>query len=113
MQFIGGSRERGPLSPIPPRPTPLTPAGGSADLKGILPHVDASSYSEINDALEADLTLFDAADAVTVELQPGDCTFHHCRTLHYAGGNATPLPRKGLITHFRPTKPDDDTGPRL
>ena len=79
----------------------------------IRPHVDASSYSEINDALEADLTLFDAADAVTVELQPGDCTFHHCRTLHYAGGNATPLPRKGLITHFRPTEPDADTGPRL
>ena len=89
--------------------TPATAASGAMQFVpkshcgGILPHVDASGYSEINNALEADLSKFDASMAVTVELEPGGCTFHHCRTLHYAGGNATDWPRKGLITHFQPT----------
>jgi len=133
--------------------SPATAASGAmqfvpgSHLHGILPHVDASGYSEINDALEADLSqlesgaggsssdgssgpgsgsgsrsgsissrssssggggggdasrLLSVEAAVTVELEPGSCTFHHCRTLHYAGGNATDWPRKGLITHFQP-----------
>lgn len=73
-------------------------------LGGILPHIDASARSEINNALEADLTAFDASVAKVVELQPGDCTFHHCRTLHYAGGNSTNEPRRALITHFQPRR---------
>ena len=32
---------------------------------------------------------FDPAEAVECPLQPGDCTIHHCRTLHYAGPNAS------------------------
>jgi ectoine hydroxylase-related dioxygenase (phytanoyl-CoA dioxygenase family) len=63
----------------------------------ILDHHKVSDRSEINQALE---TQVDGDQAVAVSLQPGDATFHHCRTLHYTGGNFTDTPRYGLITHF-------------
>ena len=74
MQFIPGSH-RGPIQE----------------------HVSIEQRSEINGALA---TTVDARSAVAVTLQPGDATFHHCRTLHYAGGNATATARYGVITHF-------------
>jgi len=65
-------------------------------------HFDASDQSEINNALAT--TVADASAAVAVALEPGDATFHHCRTLHFAGGNFTDVPRRGLITHFHPAE---------
>ena len=35
--------------------------------------------------------------AVACPLNPGGATFHHCRTLHYAGANNTPNPRRAYI----------------
>ena len=74
MQFIPGSH-RGPIQE----------------------HFSIAERSEINGALA---TTTDNRKAVAVTLEPGDATFHHCRTLHYAGGNATGTPRYGVITHF-------------
>ena len=55
--------------------------------------------SEINNALA---TNADPNKAVFCTLEPGDASFHHCRTLHYAGGNTSDVQRRALITHFRP-----------
>jgi ectoine hydroxylase-related dioxygenase (phytanoyl-CoA dioxygenase family) len=77
MQFIPGSH-RGPIQP----------------------HFDVSDRSPINNALA---TTADASRAVACPLAPGDASFHHCRTLHYTGGNMSDTPRHGLITHFFPT----------
>ena len=70
--------------------------------KGIVEHMNASEYSEIDGALEA--VVADISGAVTIPLEPGSATFHHCRTLHYASGNFSDVPRRGLITHFYPTE---------
>ncbi|MDE0023233.1 MAG: phytanoyl-CoA dioxygenase family protein [Spirochaetaceae bacterium] len=84
----------------------LTPAwkdnGGMQFIPGshrgpIREHVSIADRSEINGALA---TAADGRKAVAVTLAPGDATFHHCRTLHYAGGNATDTPRYAVITHF-------------
>ena len=84
----------------------LTPAwkenGGMQFIPGshlgpIQEHVSIADRSEINGALA---TAADDRNAVAVTLEPGDATFHHCRTLHYAGGNATATPRYAVITHF-------------
>lgn len=64
-------------------------------------HEDVAFRSEMNDGLA---TFADADKAIAVPLAPGDATFHHCRTLHYAGGNLSDMPRYGLITHFFPQK---------
>lgn len=73
MQFIPGSH-RGPIQE----------------------HVSIAYRSEINGALA---TAADHGKAVAVTLQPGDASFHHCRTLHYTGGNATATSRYAVITH--------------
>jgi ectoine hydroxylase-related dioxygenase (phytanoyl-CoA dioxygenase family) len=39
----------------------------------------------------------DPSKAVACPLQPGGATFHHCRTLHYAGPNTTDNPRRAYI----------------
>jgi ectoine hydroxylase-related dioxygenase (phytanoyl-CoA dioxygenase family) len=39
----------------------------------------------------------DASKAVACPLPPGGATFHHCRTLHYAGPNITDNPRRAYI----------------
>jgi phytanoyl-CoA hydroxylase len=67
----------------------------------IQPHFDVSDRSEINNALA---TTADASRAVACPLAPGDASFHHCRTLHYTGGNTSDTPRHGLITHFFPAE---------
>ncbi len=45
-------------------------------------------------------TKVDASNAVTVELEPGECMFHHCQTLHYTAPNTTPDQRRALAIHF-------------
>ncbi len=39
----------------------------------------------------------DVSKAVACPLAPGGATFHHCRTLHFAGPNTTPNPRRAYI----------------
>lgn len=41
-------------------------------------------------------------EAVAVPLDPGSCTFHGGRTLHYSRGNTTDGHRRALILNFRP-----------
>ncbi|MBV7328259.1 phytanoyl-CoA dioxygenase family protein [Chloroflexi bacterium TSY] len=66
----------------------------------IFEHYSVAHRSEINDALEVAMAKEAAKNAIAVALEPGDATFHHCRTLHYTGGNFTDTPRYGLVTHF-------------
>ena len=68
-------------------------------LEGIREHHSVADRSEIANALATDT---DASRALACPLDPGDATFHHCRTLHYTGGNLTDVPRQALITHFIP-----------
>jgi ectoine hydroxylase-related dioxygenase (phytanoyl-CoA dioxygenase family) len=44
------------------------------------------------------------SEGVAVELQPGSCTFHHGRTLHYSRGNATDGQRRAFIVNYRPAE---------
>jgi ectoine hydroxylase-related dioxygenase (phytanoyl-CoA dioxygenase family) len=66
----------------------------------------------------------DDSTAAACPLEPGDATFHHARTLHYAGPNHTHAPRRALILGFGtlPTKRetvrdfywnDQKTSPRI
>ena len=66
---------------------------------GIAEHVDATHKNPINAALEVAV---DESQAVVVEYEAGDVTFHHGRTLHYSRGNSTDQPRRGLSTHLWP-----------
>lgn len=42
------------------------------------------------------------SEAIALEIQPGDCIFHHGQTLHYSRGNSTAKRRRAFITNFRP-----------
>ena len=44
------------------------------------------------------------SEGIAVELNPGSCTFHHGRTLHYSRGNATEGQRRAFIVNFRPAE---------
>lgn len=44
----------------------------------------------------------DESEGIAVEIEPGDCIFHHGGTLHYSRGNSTALRRRAFITNFRP-----------
>lgn len=41
-------------------------------------------------------------EGIPIELNPGSCTFHDGRTLHYSRGNSTDRQRRALIINFRP-----------
>jgi ectoine hydroxylase-related dioxygenase (phytanoyl-CoA dioxygenase family) len=43
---------------------------------------------------------FDETKAVACPLPAGGCTIHHCRTLHHAGANTSPNPRRAYILAF-------------
>ena len=68
-------------------------------LKGIAEHISAKHKNPINNALEV---IVDESQAVVVEYEPGDATFHHGRTLHYTSGNTTDKSRRGVSTHLWP-----------
>lgn len=44
----------------------------------------------------------DEAEAVVMEVNPGDCIVHHGNTLHYSRGNSMNTRRRAFITNFRP-----------
>lgn len=64
---------------------------------GVVPHalVDPEAH-----ALQLADPLADDVERVAVPLPPGGCTIHHCRTLHYAGPNTSPGPRRAYIMGF-------------
>jgi ectoine hydroxylase-related dioxygenase (phytanoyl-CoA dioxygenase family) len=41
------------------------------------------------------------SEGVAIEINPGDCVFHHGGTLHYSRGNSTSIRRRAFITNFR------------
>jgi ectoine hydroxylase-related dioxygenase (phytanoyl-CoA dioxygenase family) len=50
---------------------------------------------------------FDETKAVACPLPAGGCTIHHARTLHHAGANTSPNPRRAYILGFAlPVKSD-------
>ena len=76
--------------------------------KGCMWFVPGSNLAEIRPhrfagkqggALQCDAA---ESEAVAVELNPGSCTFHHGRTLHYSRGNTTGSHRRAFIVNFRP-----------
>lgn len=44
----------------------------------------------------------DEAEAVAMEVSPGDCIIHHGNTLHYSRGNSMNTRRRAFITNYRP-----------
>lgn len=64
----------------------------------VLPHHAINHDPRIH-GLEVDETI-DPARAVACPLAPGGATFHLARTLHYAGENKTPRPRRAYIMMF-------------
>lgn len=62
----------------------------------VRPHVQAGKGGG---ALECDAS---ENEGIAVELEPGDCVFHHGGTLHYSRGNSTSMRRRAFITNFRP-----------
>ena len=70
----------------------------------VLPHRSPKSDPKIH-AIEC-AGGFDPADATPCPLPPGGATIHHGRTLHYAGPNASDIPRRAYILAFEiPPKP--------
>ena len=70
----------------------------------VLPHRSPKSDPRIH-AIEC-AGGFDPADATLCPLPPGGATMHHGRTLHYAGPNASDIPRRAYILAFEvPPKP--------
>ncbi|HSS68863.1 MAG TPA: phytanoyl-CoA dioxygenase family protein [Nocardioidaceae bacterium] len=67
-------------------------------LEQVRQHESIADRAEIAEALG--VLELDTSTAVAVPLSAGGASFHHSRTLHYAGGNASDVPRRGLITHF-------------
>lgn len=44
----------------------------------------------------------DEKEGIPIPLNPGSCTVHDGRTLHYSRGNSTDSSRKAIILNFRP-----------
>jgi ectoine hydroxylase-related dioxygenase (phytanoyl-CoA dioxygenase family) len=64
---------------------------------GIVPH-----HSQDGDVTSNGLEIDHPEQYATVSapLRVGDCTVHHCRTIHGAGANRTPVPRYAYIYGF-------------
>ena len=63
----------------------------------VLPHHSIGHDRRVH-GLETDEV--DDRQAVACPISAGDCTVHHCRTLHYAGANRTDIPRRAYIMMF-------------
>jgi phytanoyl-CoA hydroxylase len=69
-----------------------------SNLKEVRPHHFASKKGGALQCMASE------DEAIAVELNPGSCTFHHGRTLHYSRGNSTSSQRRAFIINFRPQK---------
>lgn len=66
-------------------------------LQEVQPHHSINNDPRVH-GLEVDRV--DPSNAVACPLPAGGATFHHSRTLHYAGPNKTPVPRRAYILGF-------------
>jgi Protein involved in biosynthesis of mitomycin antibiotics/polyketide fumonisin len=64
----------------------------------VLRHASPSNDPRIHGLMCVDN--FDETKAVPGPLPAGGCTIHHCRTLHHAGANISPNPRRAYILAF-------------
>lgn len=69
-----------------------------SNLTPVRPHRFAAG---VGGALTCDAS---EAEGIAIELQPGSCTFHYGRTLHYSRGNSTSGQRRAFIVNFRPAE---------
>ena len=86
-----------PLQPVDTRSGCLEFVPGSQRGR-VLRHASPSNDPRIH-ALEC-IDEFDETKAVACPLPAGGCTIHHCRTLHHAGANTSPNPRRAYILAF-------------
>jgi ectoine hydroxylase-related dioxygenase (phytanoyl-CoA dioxygenase family) len=61
----------------------------------VRPHVQAGKGGG---ALQCEAS---ESEGIAIEINPGDCVFHHGGTLHYSRGNSTSTRRRAFITNFR------------
>jgi ectoine hydroxylase-related dioxygenase (phytanoyl-CoA dioxygenase family) len=86
-----------PLQPVDTRSGCLEFVPGSQ--RGpVLRHASPSNDPRIH-GLEC-IDEFDETKAVACPLPAGGCTIHYCRTLHHAGANTSPNPRRAYILAF-------------
>lgn len=80
----------------------------------LLPKV---SLTKDMDAIRAVLTpeQLEAFEPVPMELRAGECSFHHCLTLHGSFGNRADHPRRGIVLNYMhpETRSADGTRPLL
>jgi ectoine hydroxylase-related dioxygenase (phytanoyl-CoA dioxygenase family) len=86
-----------PLQPVDTRSGCLEFIPGS-QRRPVLRHASPGNDPRIH-ALEC-IGEFDRSSAVACPLPAGGCTIHHCRTLHHAGANTSPNPRRAYILAF-------------
>lgn len=82
------------LAPVDRRNACLWYARGSHKL-GILPHAPSGVLGFSQGVKDFDLS---KADAVPVELEPGDAVAHHSATIHWTGPNETDRQRPAIST---------------
>jgi ectoine hydroxylase-related dioxygenase (phytanoyl-CoA dioxygenase family) len=80
LQFVPGSHLLGEFALVPVGAT----GKSRADPRPVIPAEPAAAGYEV----------------VSVELEPGECVFHHALTWHASPPNATERLRRGLITRF-------------
>lgn len=73
--------------------------------KGIVPHRHIGNDPTVHGLVTDHVN---TRHAIACPLSPGGATFHHCRTLHYAGPNRTEHPRRAyiLVLNAPPQRPD-------
>jgi ectoine hydroxylase-related dioxygenase (phytanoyl-CoA dioxygenase family) len=90
--------------------TPLLPASAGngtmwllpgSHRRGLLAHAPANGVSKF----QAITAPFDHAKLVPLELEPGDVSFHHPRTVHGAPDNIGTRRRVGFAQHYRQPVP--------
>ena len=59
--------------------------------------------ADVDDLPEFDVPPGETVRRVYLELEPGQASFHHCRTLHGSTENRTQQPRRTVIAHMMPT----------
>jgi non-haem Fe2+, alpha-ketoglutarate-dependent halogenase len=81
-------------------------------LKDQLPHQDTFAENNLLTRGQEVMVEVDAADAVDVELQPGEFSLHHVRLVHGSDPNPADYRRIGYAIRYIPTYVRQTEGPR-
>ena len=81
-------------------------------LKDQLPHQDTFAENNLLTRGQEVMVEVDEADAVDVELQPGEFSLHHVRLVHGSDPNAADYRRIGYAIRYVPTYVRQTEGPR-